>query len=748
MAEPASDPVPAAAAQVESPAAFVARWCAELEKAERDKAREEWLKRCRRIIRRYRDKSIREDVGEGENSKHRFALFWSNIETLKPAVYARTPTAVVSRRFKDEDPVGRQASEVLERAINFSIDAYDFASIMEGARDAFLLLALGQAWVRYIPTFGTMPQAPPQAPTPAPADGASAPDAPPAPDPDGQIGDGAENIEIVEWEEVRAELLNYEDFGHSIARQWSEVRFVWRRAFMTRLELKKRFPDTGDRVPLDWSTSSTGGNAETKEEDADKAAIYEIWDLTSRQVIWISKGFKEGPLDRRDDPLGLDGFFPCPRPVLGTTAPDSIVPTPDYIYYQDQLSEIDTLTQRIDLMLDALKVRGFYASSEKDDLQNLFSAGANIMIPVDSWAAHVEAGGVKGLIEWFPVDMVATVLKGCFDARKQIIDDVYQVTGISDIQRGDTDPDETAAAQKIKANWGSSRVRDRQKALARFARDVIRIKGEVIASKFGAQTLAQMTGVKMLTAQEKAQAQQLLQAWQAAAQQAQAMQQPPPPNPVPQQVQQQLTQPTWDDVMALLQNHATRAYRIEIETDSTIEPNDQEEKQRRIEFVTAVGKFLAESLPVVQAAPQMLPVITESLKFLVRGFRVGREMEDVIDRCLDQLQAAAQNAPPGGQQRPGPNPQAEQAKAAAAQTNAQANVIKAQASAQGVQIEGQRVKLNHQAEMAGVAAEQQRTEVDAHLGNQDHMRQVIDNAEDRRARAEINDQRPITANTR
>ena len=167
-----------------------------------------------------------------------------------------------------------------------------------------------------------------------------------------------------------------------------------------------------------------------------------------------------------------------------------------------------------------------------------------------------------------------------------------------------------------------------------------------------------------------------------------------------------LGQPTWQDVMGLLRDNTLRAFRIDIETDSTIEPNDQDEKQRRVEFITAVGEYVSKSIPAVQLMPQLLPVIAERLKFLVRGFRVGREMEDIIPKALDQLsQAAGQGQ---GQQQPkGPDPKAEQMEAQAAQTTAQAPVMDVQTNAQraqtdafaahaGADIEGQRVALESQ----------------------------------------------------
>ena len=93
------------------------------------------------------------------------------------------------------------------------------------------------------------------------------------------------------------------------------------------------------------------------------------------------------------------------------------------------------------------------------------------MVPVQSMASWSERGGFKGLVEWMPIDMVATTLKECIDTRKQILEDIYQITGMSDIIRGMSDPRETATAQQMKGNWGSLRVRDKQKELARFARE-------------------------------------------------------------------------------------------------------------------------------------------------------------------------------------------------------------------------------------------------------------------------------------
>ncbi|NKL57259.1 hypothetical protein [Rhizobium leguminosarum] len=54
---------------------------------------------------------------------------------------------------------------------------------------------------------------------------------------------------------------------------------------------------------------------------------------------------------------------------------------------------------------------------------------------------------------------------------------------------------------------------------------------------------------------------------------------------MPPQLEQMMQQPTIDEVVQLLRNDSIRGFQIDIETDSTIEPDEDAEKQRRMEFV-------------------------------------------------------------------------------------------------------------------------------------------------------------------
>jgi hypothetical protein len=668
---------------------------------------EQWMQnywtRCRRIVQRYKNDVYRTDDSLSPELR-RFAILWSNIQTLGPAVYARTPEPAVSRRYRDPDKVGRIAAEVLERAIKFAVDQYDFDDRMKLSRDDYLLQGRGQAWVRYVPH-----TAPINTPQSAPAEEEA----------ESQITNDTDNegaAETTVYQEVVCDHVHNDDWGMQPCRSWAETGYVWRRVYMTKAQNIERFgKKIGAKIPLDWTPpldqAASVGSDEIKEA-AKRSANYEIWDKRTGKVIWINKCFPLQALDTRPDPLGLRNFFPCPRPIMATTPSDNYIPIPDYVYYQDQAEELDECTQRIGTLTDALRMVGIYAAEQGMTLANVFQGTNNTLIPVSNMSQWVEKGGMKGAIEWLPIDMVIQTLTGLFETRERILNDIYQITGISDIVRGDSDPNETATAQGIKAQWGSLRVRDRQKEIARFARDLIELKAEIIAEHFTVNTLRQMTNVKLLTQAEK----QQIQTIQQLAQQAQQAGIPLPPQlmqQIPPDAEKLMQDPTWEEVDALLKDDAIRSFRIDVETDSTIEPNENEEKQRRIEFVTALGGLLGQALPAVQAAPQLAPLIAESVKFLTRGFRVGAQMEDVIDQVFESIAGM----PPQQQGPAGASPEEIAAKQQESQAKTQVDMAK-------VGVEQQRTQIDAQIAQADLALRQQQLQLDAAALSRDPEPQV------------------------
>lgn len=636
-------------------------WLAEIELS--DKHFSDWFQQGSKLLTLYRNQ------GSESSRGRRFAMLWANTEVLKPSIYARQPVPQVSRRFKDADPIGRVGAELLERSASYEVERMNLDAVLRCVRDDLLLPGRGTAWVRYEADIERGPET--EAPQ-ADADDAEG------------YGDEADPGTI-NGQRVVVDYVPWRQFLHSRARTWAEVWWIGKISYMDADAGEKRFGKAWkqQRVQLDHGTSDR--NSKGGDDDADhgikpQATIYEIWCKKTGKVHFIAK-VADGPLETIDPPLSFEGFWPCPRPVYSTLTTDSLKPIPDYRYYQDQAEEINDLTARIAALTDGLKLVGFYPSGGPGDVSSaiekaLLPSTQNMMIPVSSWAAFSEKGGKAGIV-YLPLVEVVEAIKACVELRNQLVQDVYQITGISDILRGQTDSDETATAQSIKAQWGSVRIRDRQQEMSRFARDLIRMICEIVAEQFDPQRVLEMSNMTPKPPEPKP----------PAPPQMGPDGMPMPPQPDPEMVEYQKEVAELQQAFALLKDERLRGYRIDIETDSTIQPDEDAEKQRRVEFVTSIGALLKEGIPAVQVAPELAPLIGEVMMFTARGFRAGRMLEQQIEETMAKLQERlgkmAENPPPD------PEQQKAQAQMQIMQAKAQADQQKAQMDMQAKQAEMQ-----------------------------------------------------------
>ncbi|ANL52853.1 hypothetical protein [Rhizobium phaseoli] len=668
-------------------------WQQELERAQR--YFKSWVDRCTKIEKIY----LQQQADQTSAAKRRFPMLWANTSVLQPAVYARVPQPVVERRFKDSQPVARMASELVERNLAFTADDADLDSVMRAVRDDFLLCARGTVWLRYEADFEPIDMG--VEPSDSAGSGFQS----------GGMGDnGGPALEQIADERVCMDYVHWSDFLHSPARRWKDVTWVARRVPMTDEEFDKRFPQGRASLAANGGGSSHGTNSTERAQNEGKTNVWEIWCKTEDYTVWIAEGSPVA-LEVSEPPLTLTRFFPCPRPAFGTLSTSSLIPVPDYVYYQQQCDEIDLLTKRINKLTDQLRLKIFYPSGDGSVSPAIEKAmrpeNDTVMVPIPEWAAFTDKGGSKAIVT-LPIDDVQKVIVACIEARKQLIEDVYQITGISDIVRGDTQASETATAQRIKSQWGSIRIRDRQAELARFARDVVNIAGEIICDQFQPETLMLVSGIQLPTEAQKQQVQMQMQQQQMMAQQAaaraQQMGQPaPPPQPpqLPPEIQQMMQQPTIDEVVQLLRNDSVRGFRIDIETDSTIEPDEDAEKQRRMEFVEMVGGFMQQAGAIAQQTPMLVPVMVETLLFAARGFRAGRQLENTLEQVGAQLSQAA-TAP-----KPPPEPTPEQMiNLKTAQVKAGAEERKAQLGVAQAEIEHRTTVEQARGDMAQQALQQ------------------------------------------
>ena len=625
-------------------------WHDQLEQAQ--KVFDKWEKRGKKVVRRYRDE--RDAI---EMPRMKFNILWSNISVLFPALYGRMAKPEVSRRYMDADPVGRLASTMLERVVEYEVTQFnDFDSAMRGVVEDRLLPGRGTAWVRYEPVIVGIEQQETGMPTGIEADEAA------------EITN-TEEIERVDSAHSPVDYVYWTDFLHSPARTWDEVWWVSRWVYMTKDEGIERFGDVFKNVPLtDQNDDIDAKNPMTaKATYGKKAKVAEIWNKRTKKVCWVAKGYPQA-LDERDDPLELEEFFPCPKPLLATTTNGSMIPIPDYCEYEDQAQELDNLTQRIYLLVKACKAVGVF-NAEFKELGRLFTEGVdNKLFPVTAWAAMSEKGGLKGAIDMLDTSAIIRTLQQLYQSREVVKQSIYEICGISDILRGATNASETLGAQQLKANFGSLRLRATQGDVARFATDLFRIKAQIVCKFYPPELIVEMSGVMNTP---EGQNPQLLQA-----------------------------------AVQMLSNSTIRDFHIQVEADTLAQIDEQADKQNATEAVKIIGDFLASSLPMVHQAPEMLPMMSEMLLFLVRRYRAGRSLETAIEQAMKALQAKAQQA----QAQPQQNPeimklQAEQqAEQMRMQAQAQGDQMKMQAEAQLAQAKAQ---LEMQMQQAKVQADLQ-----------------------------------------
>jgi hypothetical protein len=696
------------------PDATFSYWSGQEKIAEKEERK--WYKQADRIIQRYRD-----ERSDALREANRFNILWSNVQTLIPTLYARTPKADVERRFRDDDPVGRLASILLERAITYSADHFDFDDMMLAVTEDRLLPGRGTARVLYIPHFGDeIKSATPAlaAPTTKLADSADTDNDNDEFEQTGEQGSTVDNtgdeppLREVTYEEVKSAYVFWKDYREGPARKWGEVPWVRYRSYLTLDELTDRFGKAkAKQVNLDFTPKGSSSN-EKENPPPDmfkKAIIHEYWDKTKKQVIWIAPGTPDLILDTVDDPLKLPDFFPSPNPCFATTTNDKRVPVPDYVEYQDQARELDTLTGRIDVLTKALAVKGIYPGENKQALQQLFDTGDNQLVPILDWMAFAQNGNLKDMIQYLPIEQVAQTLIQLYNARDKVKGLLYEITGISDILRGETNPDETATSQELKSNFATRRITPQQKRIAQFSRDMFRLMGGVIAEHFSPKTISMITGypqlkpVPQLPPPPQMPAQQLQLALpappQPGAQPGSAPGQPgqmngapaqpagavpggagaptnlpgapaapQPPSPQMQAYQQamaqwqqaaqqvqaltqanQQKQAEFDAAVALIKSDGVHGFRIDIEADSTIAPDEQAEKTSRTEFMQQFVPFMETLVPIAQGNPKMAELAKEFALFTVRGWRVARSLEETISNAFDEVAQMPPNPKATGQ---------------------------------------------------------------------------------------------------
>lgn len=536
------------------------------------------------IIDKYRIEKADGAAHSLKNGADKYNILYSSTETIRPSLYAQTPKPVAELRHKDRaNPVAQGAVAVLESCVGYALGEVNFDETMENVILDYALPGWGVAWVRYLPTFK------------------------PATDGTGAVvnDEYGKPAQVIDFEALGFDYINWKDFRCGQGRYWGEVPWVAKGVYMDKQAVADNFgDDIANAMQYPTNDNSRAGVANVA---GNQVLIWEIWDKRKREVHWLCDAYADDLLRTLSDPLRLKGFFPCPKPLRAISTPRTMTPRPFYAQYQSQAEQMDSLTARIRYLTEALQVRGVFDGSMTQLSALLSPRGGNKMIPVDNWQQFVQGGGMAGVIQFVPIQEVAAVLMQLLQAREVCKAEIYEITGFSDILRGVSKASETLGAQQIKTDWAGSRLKVMQREVQRFCRDAIRLMAEVISEHFTPESIAEYSGfdAKAFT-DENAKVQAV---------------------------------ETFKQVVTMLRTEKERCALIDVETDSTILPDEAQERQDRLEFLGQIGAFLQQAGPIIQQYPEMRGLMASIMMFTVRTFRASRPIEQEFERFQKALEA-------------------------------------------------------------------------------------------------------------
>lgn len=629
---------------------FVARWMEAIDAASRDE--QDW--RTKQAI-----EACKAYAGDPESNSTAFNIFHSNMETLIPALYNSTPIPDVRRRFNDDDPVAVAVAELIERSLAFAVDDYDFDDTMKRVVKDMAIVDRGVARVRYMPIY----------------EDDAALDAEGGQDAEGQPGLGHNGgPPLPAYEEVQCEYVPWASFRHGPARVWKDVPWVAFEHYLDRGEVEKLLKGNphalemlGENgIPFNHAANASADEAKDTTDEVPmfggRAHIFEIWDKDTKSVVFICPDYRFHPVKIEKDPLRLRGFFPTPRPAMALTRNDKLTPVTAYQIYQELIGELNDISTRIKVLVKALRARGAYAGVIPE-MGQLANAGDNEMIPLTGTEQFATTGGgLDKAVFFWPIDTIIVVVKELVAQRELVKQTIYEVTGLSDILRGATDANETATAQQIKQQWGSIRVQNHQAEVARYARDLFRLKAEVFSNLCSMKTLLMMTGLQYPTTQEQQQAAQLKAAGEQkiaeiqAQMQAQAQQTGEPPQ-VPPEIQQQVQQaseqldeilgkPSIEQIETLLRNERLQKFRVDIESDSTIRGDLTRNQEQMKGFLEGLAAYISAVGPLVQQGAMDGRVAIEIAGSFARSFNLGKQASDAIEGWIETVKKQGVGGPP------------------------------------------------------------------------------------------------------
>ena len=467
---------------------------------------------------------------------------------------------------------------------------------------------------------------------------------------------------------VEPEWVPWDSMVHTPGARCYEQ--VWWRGFIDyfdRETFRSRFVENSEREidmkKIPFKYSSRQADPENPEADYEHgedaqgefARVVEIWDFRDQTVTWICPDCAEYILDRKSDIYGLRKFYPAPEPIAVTTSDRHIYPIPEYVQIRSQLESMNFISNRIWRLTRALRARGFYDTNQKEIKRLTRETDDADLIGVENWIQLVEKGGLNSVIQWADNSVISNALLQAYEAFERLKNLIYETTGNSDVMRGVVDPRESARGTATKDRMLSTRNAKKSRDVQRIARDLIELMGDLAFGVMDDNTILNMAGVQFLSQED----QMLI------------------PN-----------------AMQLLRDDKFRAFRVCIETDSTVAIQSETDKLLRLELVDVLGNFTDRIAQIAATVPELCPMMMDTMLYAIRGLRQTDALEASIESAMNAFKES-QNAP-----QPEPPPDTKMME------------IQMKGQIESMKLELEKMKLDLEGEKQALAAEKQAHELD------------------------------------
>lgn len=539
-----------------------------------------------------------------------YNIFYSNVQTLDSNLCINNPKPDIQRRFlkkMDADKLKSntyaEVARILSGAVEYVVDVANVDKIIKKDVHNSDVVGRGVAWIEYNPT----------------------------------IEVDENGMEYIANRDVHVASLKYDEYLCSTAECESDIWWKARRHLLSQKEIYDRFGYSCDRSELQYKPD------DDNETVLNRGEVWEIWDKNDKKRIYILMTHRNHEiLEETDDPYKLECFFPCDE-LCFIRENNSVIPVAEYMLYHKLADLVESTSKKIAQISDAVKYVIISGSQDKSVANQILAADNGDVLTIQS---NGVVGSVADMITNVPVEQATNIISYLEDLRERAKQSIFDITGISDLMRGLSDPRETAKAQQIKGMFGSLRFQDRQHMVQEHRKRIYRIIAEIIAEHYDEETLAEMTCTYLPTNEQKMATEAKIQGIQA--------QQQDVPQDIIDQYNNMVNMPTWEDVIRILRSDRLRNYTVDVETTATAFDDHEQQSE-------AINRITQTYLAMTQAAAQLnSPELVKGFMPIMRMNLTDCKVSSAIQRQLDEaLDGAYREMDQKTKQPPQPTPEQE-----------------------------------------------------------------------------------------